>query len=83
MDLQPVHPTDFPPHLRLVKSGEIETARADLDRAYAEHLQQRAVDADELRDARYVRWQRRVTPLCIGVFYLFVFIASFQAGRLF
>jgi hypothetical protein len=57
----------------------VRAARADLDHAYAEHLQ-RQTD-DELRAERYARWQRRVTVLCIGVFYLVLFIASFQIGR--
>jgi hypothetical protein len=83
MDLQTVHHIDFPPRLRLVKNGEIEAARVDLNQAYAEHLQRAAVEADTRRDIRVKRWQRRVAWLCAVLFYALLGYFSFQIGRSF
>jgi hypothetical protein len=58
-------------------------SRPDPYAGLEEAARRAAVEADCRRDIRYIRWQGRVTALCIVVFYLVLFIVCFQLGRAF
>lgn len=68
--------------LRIAQAERDHEARARrlVDRDCAERMQ--AVEADTRRDLRYARWSKRVTVLCVGAFYLVLFVVSFQIGRM-